>query len=195
MPHVRPRRFVIVLVLSLAAGCFGGATRFYTLSSSPGAPLAPRHLRVGLGPVGIPGYLEAPAIATRVDPNRLQYARFDRWASPLSAQVTHALAQDLGAAGAILVVPYPWFPSTSIDVVVRVNLLVFETDAGGIAHLDAEWSLLEPRTSVVRRSDRATLTEQADGRSTEAQVAALSRALAELARRIADALPAARAAS
>jgi hypothetical protein len=44
---------------------------------------------------------------------------------------------------------------------------------------------------MVRSTDRATLTEPADARTPEATVAALSRALAELARRIADGLPAA----
>jgi len=195
MPHARPRFFVTSLMPILAAGCLGGTMRFYTLSSTAGAPLAPHHLRVGLGPVGVPAYLEPPALATRVDANRLQYASLDRWASPLSAQVTRALAQDLGASGTMLVVQYPWYPSTSIDVVVRVTLLAFESDASGVAHLDAEWSVLEPRTGVVRKSDRTTLTEPADGRTSEAAVAALSRALAELARRISDALPAARSAS
>jgi uncharacterized lipoprotein YmbA len=102
-----------------------------------------------------------------------------------------ALAQDLGAAGTILVVPYPWYPSTSVDVVVRVNLLAFESDASGTAHLDAAWALVEPKTGAVRSNDRTTLTEPASGRTTEAAVAALSRALAELARRIAEELPAA----
>jgi len=195
MPNARARFVVTSLMSILAAGCLGGTTRFYTLSSNASAPLAPHHLRIGLGPVGVPAYLEPPALATRVDANRLQYASHDRWASPLSVQVSRALAQDLGASGTILVVQYPWFPSTSIDAVVRVNLLAFESDAGGIAHLDAEWSVLEPRTGVVRRSDRTTLTEPADGRTSEAAVAALSRALAELARRIAEALPAPRSAS
>jgi uncharacterized lipoprotein YmbA len=126
---------------------------------------------------------------TRVDPNRLEYARFDRWASPLSQQVARALAEDLGASGSVAVVSFPWFPSAQVDVVVRVSLLAFESDAGGTAHLDAAWSLVDPRTGVVRRSDRTTLDEPATGRSREAAVAALSRALARLAERIGDALP------
>jgi len=107
MPHARPRFFVTSLIPIMAAACLGGATRFYTLSSTVAAPLAPHHLRIGLGPVGVPAYLEPPALATRVDANRLQYARLDRWASPLSVQVTRALAQDLGASGTVLVVQYP----------------------------------------------------------------------------------------
>jgi len=183
----------LLLVTSLALGCglFGDGSRFYTLSVATGAPLARQPLRVGLGPIVVPAYLDAPTIATRVDPNRIEYARFDRWAVPLASEVRRVLAEDLGAAGTISVVPYPWYSSTALDAVVRVDLLAFESDTSGTAHLDATWSIAEPKTGTVRSSDRTTLTEPADARTPEATVAALSRALAELARRIADGLPAA----
>ena len=70
MPNARARFVVTSLMSILAAGCLGGTTRFYTLSSNASAPLAPHHLRIGLGPVGVPAYLEPPALATRVDANR-----------------------------------------------------------------------------------------------------------------------------
>jgi uncharacterized lipoprotein YmbA len=183
----------LLLVTSLALGCglHGDCSRFYTLSTATGAPLARHPLRIGLGPVVVPAYLDAPTIATRVDPNRIEYARFDRWAVPLAAEVRRVLAEDLGAAGDISVVSYPWYSSTELDAVVRVDLLAFESDASSTAHLDAAWSVAEPKTGTVRISDRTTLTEPANARTPEAAVAALSRALAQLARRIADGLPAA----
>jgi uncharacterized lipoprotein YmbA len=141
--------------------------------------------------VVVPAYLDAPTIATRIGPNRIEYARSDRWAAPLAAQVRRALAEGLGAAGTVSVVPYPWYSSTALDAVVRVDLLAFESDASGTAHLDAAWSIAEPKTATVLSTERTTLTEPASARTTEAAVAALSRALAELARRIADVLPAA----
>lgn len=180
------------LAILLVAGCGlrGDGTRFYTLSTmSSAAPLVSHPLRVGLGPVAIPAYLDAPTIATRVDPNRVEYARFDRWAAPLTVQVPRVLTQELGASGTIVVVPYPWYPSTNLDVVVRIDLLVFESDADGSAHLDAAWSVVEPRGEVVRRSERTALVETASGHTPEAAVAALSRTLAALAARIAQELP------
>jgi hypothetical protein len=185
------RSILLVTSLSLGCGLLGDRSRFYTLSVATGAPLARHPLRVGLGPVVVPAYLEAPTIATRVDPNRIEYARYDRWAVPLAAEVRRVLAEDLGAAGTISVVPYPWYSSTALDAVVRVDLFAFESDTSGTAHLDATWSIADPKTAMVRSTDRATLTEPADARTPEATVAALSRALAELARRIADGLPAA----
>jgi hypothetical protein len=185
------RPLLLVTALALGCGLRGDRSRFYTLSVATAAPLARRPLRVGLGPVVVPAYLDAPTIATRVDPNRIEYARFDRWAVPLDAEVRRVLAEDLGAAGTISVVPYPWYSSIALDVVVRVDLFAFESDASGTAHLDAAWSVAEPKTGTVRSSDRTTVTEPASARTTEAAVAALSRALSELARRIADGLPAA----
>ena len=113
----------LLLVTSLALGCglYGDGSHFYMLSVAAGAPLARHPLRVGLGPVVVPAYLDAPTIATRVDPNRIEYARFDRWAVPLAAEVRRVLAEDLGAAGTISVVPYSWYSSTALDAVVRVT--------------------------------------------------------------------------
>jgi uncharacterized lipoprotein YmbA len=188
MPRARPSVLIASLLLAFAAGCVlrGDGSQFYMLSADASAPLTAHPVRVGLGPVSVPAYLDAPTIVTRVDPNRLEYARFDRWASPLSLQVARVLAADLGGTGSIAVVSYPWYPSTQVDVVVRVNLLAFENDPSGTAHLDATWSLVEPRSGVVRRSGRTTLDEPATARTTDGAVAALSRALAELARRIAE---------
>jgi uncharacterized protein len=188
MRRTPPPLFRTCVAVLLIAGCGFRSDRFYTLSAPSAAPPAPRALRVGLGPVVVPAYLEQPSIATRVDANRLEYARHDRWASPLSLQVPRVLAEDLAGGGTVSVVPYPWYPATALDVVVRVDVLAFESDGDGTAHLDATWSVVEPRTGTVRRSDRATLSEPAAARTREAAVAALSRALAELARRIAAGL-------
>jgi uncharacterized lipoprotein YmbA len=196
--HRTPRILASSLAILLVTGCAlrGDAARFYTLSTtSNAAPLGSHPLRVGLGPIAIPAYLNAPTIATRVDANRLEYARFDRWAGPLSLQVSRVLAQELAAEGTITVVPYPWYPSTNVDVVVRIDVLAFETDAGGTAHLDAVWSVMEPGGEAVRRSERTALVEPAAGHSREAAVAALSRTLAALAARIAQELPPARPAT
>jgi uncharacterized lipoprotein YmbA len=192
MRRARLSLVITSVALLLSAGCGFRSDRFYTLSAPTAAPPAPHTLRVGLGPVVLPAYLEQPSLATRVDANRLQYASHDRWAAPLGLQVPRVLAENLGTGGTISVVPYPWYPSTAIDVVVRVNLQAFECDPDGTAHLDAAWSVLEPRPGAVRRRDRTTLTEAAAGRTTEAAVAALSRTLVELARRITEELPAAR---
>jgi uncharacterized lipoprotein YmbA len=185
----------LLLLISLALGCglHGDGARFYTLSAArSAAPLARHPLRVGLGPVLVPAFLDAPTIATRIGPNRIEYARFDRWAVPLASEVRRALGEGLGEAGTVSVVPYPWYSSTALDAVVRVDLLAFESDVGGTAHLDATWSVADPKTGTVRSSERTTLTEPAGARTTEAAVAALSRTLMELARRIADVLPAAK---
>src|SRR5262249_23841513 len=128
MPRARPSVLIASLLLAFAAGCVlrGDGSQFYMLSASASAPLTGHPVRVGLGPVNVPAYLDAPTIVTRVDPNRLEYARFDRWASPLSLQVARVLAADLGAAGAITGVSYPPYPSPQGDAVGRGHPLSLE---------------------------------------------------------------------
>jgi uncharacterized lipoprotein YmbA len=88
-----------------------------------------------------------------------------------------------------VVVPYPWYPATNVDIVIRIDVLAFESDGNGTAHLDATWSVMEPRGEIVHRSERTVLVEPAVGHTPQAAVAALSRTIAALAGQIAQELP------
>jgi hypothetical protein len=183
-------RGVAVLLVVALAGCVflrsGDPMRFYTLASmaeSSGRPAT--GLAVGLGPVTLPGYLDRPSIAIRVDPNRVEYAEGSRWAEPLHAQVARTLAIDLGALlGTDRVVAFPWYPDAKLDVVVRVDVRRFETNPAGTAYLDATWTVRDVRSGVAR-SRRTESTYPAESAGMEGAVAALSRALADLAREVA----------
>ncbi len=186
---------VVMLVAGVAlTSCLmgrGDPTRFYVLTSTVPAPApATGPLGIGLGPIALPGYLRRPMLATRVDDTRVRYADFDRWAEPLPAQFARTLGQDLSAlADSARIVPYPWYPATGVDVVVRVDVSAFEADAHGNARLDACWSVRDPRTSRVRSEDCSSIAEAAHPDDPGLQVAALSRTVGELAERIASGLP------
>lgn len=187
------RRLLLALPL-VAAGCLFSPKqipwRYYTLRTTVEAASAPRGLRIGLGPISLPGYLDRTALATRVNPEEVRYATLDRWAEPLSQQFLRTLAEDLGnAAGTTHVVAYPWYPSTPLDVAVRVDVLAFETDATGTARLVATWTIRDVRTQTTRVTERSVLSEVGQPGDSDAGVAALSRLVGELARRIADTLP------
>jgi hypothetical protein len=52
-------------------------------------------------------------LVTRVGPNEVRFAPFDRWAEPLAESFGRTLQQDLlGVLGVDRVVLYPWSPST-----------------------------------------------------------------------------------
>ncbi len=165
-------------------------TRFYVLTATaPDPASAPGSLAIGLGPVAMPGYLAHPMVATRIDGTQVRYAAYDRWAEPLPTLFSRALGQDLSALlDAARIVPYPWYPTTPVDVVVRVDVNSFEADGHGRAQLDACWSVQEPRGKTVRQQACSSISEMADQHGTQAEVSALGRAVGELARQMAAAI-------
>jgi uncharacterized lipoprotein YmbA len=169
----------------------GDPTRFYVLTSTAPAPNASTgSLGIGLGPIAMPGYLRRPMLATRVDGTQVRYSDFDRWAEPLPTQFARTLGQDLSTfADSARIVPYPWYPATGVDVVIRVDVSAFEADVNGNARLDACWTIRDPRTSTVRQEDCSSIAEAAGADDPRRQVAALSRTVGQLAERIASGLP------
>ena len=162
-------------------------TRFYVLTATvPTSSVVPGSLTIGLGPIAMPGYLRRPLLATRIDSAEIRYADFDRWAESLPTLFARALGQDLSALlDAARIVPYPWYPATPLDAVVRVDVGAFEAESSGNARLDACWTIRDPGTAVVRRSECASIAEAIGGDGRQVQVAALSRMVGELARRMA----------
>ena len=189
----RGAAWATLALAGLAASCMlrprPDPTRFYILAASaPDHPPAPGSLVVGLGPISMPDYLQHPMLATRVDDTEVRYADFDRWAEPLPTLFGRALGQDLSGLLDARIVPYPWYRVTPLDVVVRVDVTSFEVDAAGNARLEACWTIRDPRTQTARRDECSSIVEAIDGHGAPAQVAALSRAVSELARRVANAI-------
>jgi uncharacterized lipoprotein YmbA len=164
-------------------------TRFYVLAASvPEHPPAPGSLVVGLGPITMPGYLQHPMLATRSDATQVRYAEVDRWAEPLPTLFGRALGQELSALLGARIVPYPWYRDVALDVVVRVDVTSFEADAAGNARLGACWTIGDSSAKTVCRDECSSIVEATDDPGAQALVAALSRAVGELARRLASAI-------
>lgn len=164
-------------------------TRFYVLAATaPDHPPAPGSLVVGLGPITMPGYLQHPMLVTRPDATQLRYADFDRWAEPLPTLFGRALGQDLSALLGARIAPHPWYRGTPLDVVVRVDVASFESDAAGDARLTACWTVHGSPARSASRDECSSIVEVVDERDTQARVAALSRAVEELAQRLASAI-------
>jgi len=164
-------------------------TRFHVLAASaPDHPPASGSLVIGLGPITMPGYLQHPMLATRQGGTQVRYADFDRWAEPLPTLFGRALGQDLSALLGARIVPYPWYRDTPLDVIVRVDVASFESDAAGDARLDACWTIRDSSMRTVCRDECSSIVAAVDERGAEALVAALSRAVGELAQRLASAI-------
>lgn len=191
MRAVVPLGSVCALLVVTACVKLGPSTdlsRFFVLTPEPAAPSAPAGDGpiVAVGPVTLPAYLDRNVLVTRVGPNEVRPAASDWWAEPLAAQVPAVLARNLaGRIGAGRAETWPWPVGLEPDVAVRAVFTHFETDDGGVAHLEAQWWAT---ADGAERAGTTAITDPVAAPTTEAEVAALSRLLGRLADEIAAAV-------
>jgi uncharacterized protein len=181
-----------VLPIGLGA-CASTPSRFYLLNPLPAsesipAPGAAQGPVIGVGPVTLPKYLDRSQIVTRTSGQQLALGEFDRWAEPLSDNVTRVLAVNLAR-----LVPTdhlrlnPWPRSVALDYQVQVEVWQFEGWFGGESTLLALWSLLDEAERPLL-TQRAALQIPVGGRDYDAMVQALNQLLGTLSRDIAAAI-------
>ena len=189
------RLLLAALALSLAAGCIGRgiAPREYVLAALPPGDASgagePPELVLSIGPVELPDYLRRRQVVRRAQESELRASDAEVWGEDLDAGFTRVLALDLSRlvpTRRIAIFPAQEELRPDFRLVVAVER--FEAGPDGVVRLDARWRLArgdarEPL--VVRRSSVAEPVATADTLST---VDAMGRALAALAREIADAI-------
>lgn len=184
------------LILGLTA-CRSAAPpiTYYTLDPLPLSveglqpPTEPTLLRIGVGPVGLPTYLERAQIVTRSGDHTLAVNDFHRWAGPLDEEILRVLVVSVGRAlpGAE-VLPYPWGRRIDPTHQVRLTVQRFDGQTGGEVHLRGIWQLIchtDPDKSVGRAFD---ITEAVSAPGMTGLVEAQNRALGNLAGQIIAAL-------
>ena len=186
-------RWASALMLVAAAGCLGPrsdpSTYFLITPAADAGSGASAAMTLGIGPVTLPGYLDRSELVTRLSENQLAVSEVERWAEPLPANVSRALADNLVR----LLRPddyatYPWYESAGVDYAVAVDMSRFEADSTGAVTLEAAWWIRNGDGSETLRQDASRIQERAGGVGTDSSVAALSTALARLAEEIAAAV-------
>ncbi|MFZ0612807.1 MAG: PqiC family protein [Desulfobacterales bacterium] len=200
--------FSLLLLSSLAVlvgGCFPniGApskpTQFYVLNSredmetgsaAPTMTLA-SGAPVGVGPVRIPQYLDRPHIVIRAEENRVRISTFSYWAEPLQDGLTRVLVDNLS----ILLKPYrvetlPWARPADGAYRLEVSVIRFDGDVGKNATLRVRWSLIAEKDQRELLSKESIITEPVTGPEMADLLSALSRAVADFTREIAEAVAA-----
>lgn len=143
-------------------------------------------VRIGVGPVALPPYLERSRMVTRVAKNELRFSEIHRWAEPLAEAFGSALAQDLAfLIGAQDLVMYPWYRTERPDYTARIDVARFERDVSGMAHLTCQWEVRRGPDDLVA-SGVLRLSEPPSDATVQGSVAAQSRLVAALSRVIAD---------
>lgn len=181
------RRAALLLLLGLPAACASPNPELYTLAALPGAPNRIGARSLELRRIGLAGYLDRPEIVRSSAQYRLRVLNNERWGEPLGGMLERVFTENLverlpgtavfAESGAI---------STAPDLVLEVDIQRFDADLNGDIVLLAQVAL---RHGDARQaSDATTLRIVAHPASAAVQehVAAMSRALAELADRVAQ---------
>jgi len=211
---MKPNRASRVVMLAVAtAGLLAACalnpkedpTRYYVLSNmidEPGllesAGLAgadqeeepsPLDLRIGVRPVSFPSYLKRSRMVTRLASNELRYMETERWGEPLEEAFLYALGVNLGVLlGTDEVILHPWYATEKPELAVMVDVVRFERDQQGAAHLVVRWELRDASGAIVAADGFRVEEEAADPTSISSSVQAQSRTVAALSRRIGDAI-------
>jgi len=141
-------------------------------SPGPGRPV------LGVGPIHLPGYLDQDQIVTRISQDRFALSDNDRWTEPLAQNLAQVLAQNLsGLLQVHYVTLHPWTGQQRPIYQLEIDVLRFEMDTTGMAHLVARYSMRDVGSWQLIVGKEVCLTALATGRSTEQAVASLSKAL------------------
>jgi uncharacterized protein len=187
-----------LIALSLAAcGTFSprpDPSRFFTLSSLPQVEQGslrnstrPEKMFLGIGPIRFPGYLDRQEIVVRSAQNRFDVSETDRWAEPLQENFSRVLAENLALLlNTDLIIIYPWSPTQRPRYQVEIDVLRLETNSERNGQLFARWSVVagvDKKVAVVKES---RIIRNAKEKSTDGSVAALSEAVGDFSREIAE---------
>ena len=190
---------LILLVCFISAGCSflevkPDPSRFFALTSLPRTGQTAQdaaetnQLVLGIGPIKFPGYLDRQQMVTRISQNRFAVAENDRWAEPLEENFSRVLSQNLSILlQTDRIVSYPWVRSQQPTYQVQVEVLRFERNEEQTVELWARWTILDDARKTIGFKE-FYLTKPVRDKSTEASVAALSEAVADLSRDIASAI-------
>ena len=168
-------------------------TRFFVLAASADTSKVGTFdpsKSVGLGPIEIPNYLQRPEVIVRESATEIRPSAFDRWSEPLDKGIARVLAQNLSSAlGLDRVTLFPWYSNQEPSYQVRIDFISFEPAANREARVVARWDARRlGGASSARVQRESVITEPISSDDGAAAVAALSKALDELARDMARAV-------
>jgi uncharacterized lipoprotein YmbA len=185
------KRAVFFIAALLLAGCGSSPpSHFYVLTADPVPPRsASAHgMTVAIGRVSLPGALDRPAMARRRGGNEIVYSEEERWAGPLDDMVRRALADDLAARlpAGIALVDSAAKPPPGITIAIEMSR--FDADEAGTVTLAARWETLGPTGRPLGPARESTIVQPGSGKDAAAVANTMSRAVSDLAARIAAGL-------
>ena len=179
-------------------GCLGRSqpTRFYllqpTLSLQTGKAVpAKEGLRIGVGPVEIPEYLDRPQIVTRISESEFQIDEFNQWAETLTFSISTTIAENLSV---LLTTDnlfiFPWPGSTQIDYQIKLDVIRFNAIPGGKIVLETQHTIFRGESREDLGRYVSSFSRPADVQDYEAIALSMSQLLEDWSRKIAKTIKA-----
>ncbi len=189
------RIVAVSLLWIVMCGCAASQpTRFYVLGTleypvGAGKGACPQGSRaaIGVGPVGLPKYLDRPQIMTRKSKYELHLSELDEWAEPLEDNIADVVARNLRSLMCARVETFPWRQSENIGFLLSITIVRLDGAPGKQADLDALWSIMDEKAKKTVYMRESRYSEPVGSNGEEALVSAYSRLLGYLSRDIADA--------
>ena len=180
--------WLTVLALSLLSACARSPDRqYYTLRSSstvttPSGVLRQPKDTLAITALSIPENVDTNKIVTRVPgSSRLEISESYRWTESLTAEISTALADDLGQQypGTLVTTPGQTAAPSHPDHQLEIDITRFDGTLGVGVELEAIWSIRGQKEKVVRHA-HAKLNEPAKASDYEALTRAYTAALQRL---------------
>jgi uncharacterized lipoprotein YmbA len=181
------------------AGCLGGPSapvNFYMLSPLSATQTvmstdAPEdRIRIGLATVVVAEYLNRNEIVVNLDNTVYQLAEFNRWAEPLSNNLTRVLAENLANLLRSNAIDVFLSSESSIpfNYQLEVDVLRLDGNLGERAALVAQWALLAAEEDDLILMRRAEYHEPAVDNTYKGLILAQSRTIEKLSHDVAAAV-------
>jgi len=137
----------LITCLLISSCSISGNTRpsqFYVLdATATSSSSEAKTLRLGVGPILIPGYINRPQITTKSESAELIYAEFERWAEPMDEMFTRTLTHNITiSTGSNSIISYPWPSNASLNKTLTAKIIKFENNMHGDALLIIQWQIL-----------------------------------------------------
>jgi uncharacterized lipoprotein YmbA len=188
-----PRRLAALLLVSFAAACTPPVPPPHLYVLSPMVPpLTGEHPTAGLPIVmvaltQVPDFLDRPQLVERTSDTALKLVETDQWAERLSTNISRVVAQNLAVmvpADASIPLPVRGALPYKFQVVISLNNL--ELAQSGEVLLAGRWSITDADGTKELAARSVSLHEKAAGAGIPAAVDAMSHALGEVSRDIAE---------
>ena len=188
--------FLMALIFLGGCSIASPPVHFYTLSAMTPAAGEKRisPLRVVVGPIRVPGYLDRPQMVVRSAENQIRIVEYHRWADSPADSISLELAENLGV---LLHSDHVYIHNLEAapppDYQVLIHLRRFEGGPDARVRLEAYWTIRVPGRPQLARRGKTVAEEAIRGKAQgdqvyPAMVDALSRGVKTLSREIAAAM-------